>query len=231
LACSVAYSHVGVTYQRNSTSVLIPGTTSYPQGDNPYLYIGNLSQASDVLVGALGAEKAQEPILKEYPGSTITVTRDQATSGPMISITVTAPTNRAAAGALDAIDAQIAPALATMQTEAAVPKNALIKVVPVTADGSSQVSQKTKLEVVGIIGVIGLVITLLLAALIDSLILTWRARRRAAAAAAAATAAAGFRITDSSTDTHNPPRPGKPVKKSTKNSPSVPARSDGWSDN
>lgn len=238
VACFLVYGHVGVTYQRDSTEVLIPGTVSYPKGDNPYLYIGNLSQACDVLVGALGAENVQDPITKRYPGTTITVARDQSTSGPMVSITVTAPSNDFAAGALRAIDAQIAPTLASIQSKADVPPDALMKVIPVTADTASQASKKTRLELTGLVGAVGLVVSLLAAALLDSLLLTWGTRRRAAEAVASS-ALPGFRITDSvadgQKDTRHPltggshPAP-KPARSPKKDAP-VPTSPDVWSDN
>jgi hypothetical protein len=174
-------SHISPTYTRGATQILVPGTKSYPTGDNPYLYTGNLTQAASVLVDALSAGKVDSPITSAYPGSTISVTTDASTSGPMVSIQVTAKSNADAAAVLDKIVGQIDPVLSALQQEAAVPKEALIKSIAVTADTSSQESQKSRMEGMAGAGIAGLVISILLAAGVDALVMALVGARRASA--------------------------------------------------
>jgi capsular polysaccharide biosynthesis protein len=177
---SFASSHVSSTYSRSATQILVPGTKSYPTGDNPYLYTGNLTQAASVLVDALSAENVVSGITSAYPGSTIAVDTDTSSNGPMISVQVTAQSNADAGAVLTRIVDQIEPVLTSLQEKANVPRTALITAIPVTADTSSQVSDKSRLEAVAGVGIAGLVVSVLLAALVDALVLALvRARRRA----------------------------------------------------
>jgi hypothetical protein len=170
--CGFAYQAIKPTYERLATVTLLPGTATIPVGGNPYLYLGGLTQASDVLVTALGASSVQSPIIHDFPGSTINVARDQSTSGPMLLLTVDARSDANAAGALDEILAEVPATLATLQERAHVPGGARMDSLTLTSASTSTVSQKTRYELVAIAGVLGLAVTLLFVALIDSLLLT-----------------------------------------------------------
>ncbi len=174
--CAAAYMNTAPTLQRSASELLVPGSTTIPIGGNPYLYLGGLGQAADVLVSALNAEQVLDPIRQEYPGTTITVARDTGTSGPMILITVTGTKDAAVAGALDAIRDAVPATLSKLQTSAGVTEKARIDVQTLTSDSSSTVIEKARIETVGMIGVAGLVVTVLLVGLVDGLVMNRRKR-------------------------------------------------------
>jgi hypothetical protein len=96
----------------------------------------------------------------------------------MITVTVSGKSDAAVAGALDALAAEVPKALAELQNTAGVPDEARISVLTLTKDTTSTVLQKGRIEVVGMIGAAGLVLTVLLVGLVDGLV---RGRRQRAA--------------------------------------------------
>jgi hypothetical protein len=174
--CVFGYTHTGPIYQRSASELLVPGTQTVPQGGNPFLYLGGLSQASDVLVRALTADNLQRPILEGRTDVAVDIARDVSTSGPILVVTVNGPKDADVSAVFESILDAIPTTLSSLQAEAEVPAAARITVLPVTVDTSSSTTQKSRFETTAVIGAGGLAATLLLAALIDGLVL---ARRRA----------------------------------------------------
>jgi hypothetical protein len=177
--CGVAFLAIEPTYQRSATELLMPGPLSIPEGGNPYLYLGGLTQASDVLVRAVSAAKVQDPIQAAHPGSSVTIARDVTTSGPMILVTVTGNSDADAAGALGRAVDEVSATMKSLQDEARIGASARISVVPLTVDTRSTMIQKTRFTAVGAIGAAGLVLTLLMVGLVDGLLLSLSQRRAA----------------------------------------------------
>jgi outer membrane biosynthesis protein TonB len=173
--CGAAYANTSPTLERSASDLLVPGKTTIPEGGNPYLYLGGLGQVADVLVSSLKSEEVLSPIADEFPGTTLAVGRDTSTSGPMITMTVSGKSDAAVAGALSALADQVPKALAELQNTAGVPDQARISVLTLTKDTTSAVIQKGRIEVVGMIGAAGLVLTVLLVGLVDGLV---RGRRQ-----------------------------------------------------
>ena len=63
-----AWSVIPPGYERSATQLLIPGADSLPEGANPYLFLGGLSPAADVLVRAIGAENVLNDVVEDHPG-------------------------------------------------------------------------------------------------------------------------------------------------------------------
>ena len=57
-----AYTVTPVTYSATSTVVLLPPEKSVKDGDNPYLYLGGLGQALNVLVITMNSAASQEEV-------------------------------------------------------------------------------------------------------------------------------------------------------------------------
>jgi hypothetical protein len=174
--CAAAYLNTQPALQRSASELLVPGTTTIPEGGNPYLYLGGLGQLSDVLVSSLNSERVIGGLQDAYPGTTITVGRDTTTSGPMISIMVSGTDDAAVAGALKAAIARVPQVLTELQSSASVPAEARVSVLTLTSDDTSTVIQKARIETVGTIGVAGIVVTILLVGLVDGLLLGRRQR-------------------------------------------------------
>ncbi len=177
--CAGAFVTTSPVYERNASELLVPGSVSIPVGGNPYLYLGGLGQASDVLVRALNAEDVVGPIVKENPGTTISIARDTSTSGPMITITVSGNTDAKVATAFTAILSEVPSTLDRLQNAASVASDARITTLPLTVDATSTLIQKGRIETVGFVGIAGLALTVLLVGLIDGLVLSRASRKKA----------------------------------------------------
>jgi hypothetical protein len=179
-------------YERTGTQLLLPGTASIPEAGNPYLYLGGLSQAADVLVTTMSSANELDPILDGHPGAEIVVSRDPATSGPMLLTRVTARTDADAQQILTAVIARTEHALDNLQDVDGITAGNRIGIKTITLDEQSTLQQKTRL--LGVVGsglAVGL-LALLVAALVDGL--STRRRRRAAPASSDAGAGSVSRL-------------------------------------
>jgi hypothetical protein len=186
--CVGALLVVGPSYERRASELLVPGTQSIPTGGNPFLYLGGLTQASDVLAGALASDGVLGPIEKANPGVTIEVARDVSTSGPVIVITVTGNSDQNVDDAFTSMLDTVPRTLATLQSEAGIATAARMTALPITVDSQSTVSHKNRIELAVIVGVVGLVLTLLLQGLVDALAVARRERKAVRSEAPAALA-------------------------------------------
>lgn len=152
-------------YSRSATQLLVPGDSSIPEGGNPYLFLGGLAPAADVLVRAIGSENALNDVAEEYPGIDVEIWRDTTTSGPIILISVTAKTDAAAENVLTMLLEKTATVLDEFQAVEAIPDANRMTVVPVTVDEQSTEESRSRLLVAAGIGIVGTVLTLLIASL------------------------------------------------------------------
>jgi uncharacterized protein involved in exopolysaccharide biosynthesis len=181
-----AYAHSSPTYERTASRLLLPGQASYPIGDNPYVYIDVLDQASDVLIDVLGSDKVQGSIEDAFPGTTMVIERNSTTKGPIVSITVTSQSDAATAKAMDRILAQLPTSLNQLQDDAQVPADARISVVSLTSDTASTVNQGERFRQAGLAVGGVLVATIIVTFVVDNLLRAISARRRRRAHAPAA---------------------------------------------
>lgn len=156
-------------YERTATQVLLPGTSSLPDNANPYYYLGGLSQAADVLVRAVGSDNIRNDIQRDHPGVAVEVTRDPTTSGPVVYIAVTAGSDAEAATVLNLLVERTVTELDALQDVNDAAKSDRITVVPVSVDERSTLRQRDKFVGTIAAGGIIVVLTVLIAALIEGL--------------------------------------------------------------
>lgn len=179
-AVAVLWQSVPPRFERSSTQVLLPGRASLPEGgQNPYLYIGGLTLAADVVVRAVGSENVSNEIERDYPTVEVEVRRDPTTTGPVILITVSALSDAEAASVLTLLTQRAETVLADLQVREKIPSAERMSMVTLTLDDHSTLRDRTRLMVSGAAGVGILGLTVLTTAFVDGL-LSWRAARRAA---------------------------------------------------
>lgn len=164
-----AWFLVAPGYNRSATQLLIPGANSMPEGANPYLFLGGLSPAADVLVRALSSQNVMTEIADLNPGAEVEISRDTTTAGPIILITVTADSDAAAGEVLDFLVDRTGVILEEFQAIEDIPVENQMTVIPVTVDSQSVLQQRTRLVATAGAAIVGLVLTLLLAGLVDGL--------------------------------------------------------------
>lgn len=168
----LAYNTVQPTYTRDASVVLIPDKASVPDGGNPYLYIGGLSQAADVLARAASSQTVLDPIVKADPGSTVQIQRDASTSGPVIAVSVNTPDAAGAGPTLDRALAAISSTLTELQDKEHLPADRRITVSQLAADTKNTAETKTQLIATGAAAIAGVAATLMLTLFIDGLMLS-----------------------------------------------------------
>jgi hypothetical protein len=173
LAASV-WSMVPPGYERSSTQLLVPGTESIPAGANPYLFLGGLTPAADVLARAVGSENAKHEVAEDFPGVAIEVTRDNSTAGPVILVAVTAATDDDAEEVLGLLVDRTTSVLDEIQEAEAIAADNRVTLMPITVDSQSVLDQRTRFIAVAATGLAATAITLFLAAAVEG----WSQRRR-----------------------------------------------------
>ena len=154
-------------YERSSTQLLIPGAASIPDGANPYLFLGGLTPAADVIVRAVGSENLLNEVVAENPGVEIEVSRDTTTAGPVILIVVTAASDVAAEQVLELLVERTATELDDLQETENIPVKNRMTVVPITVDSKSILQERSRFIAAGAAGLVGLALTLFVAGLVD----------------------------------------------------------------
>jgi capsular polysaccharide biosynthesis protein len=189
LAASVGYatlSVVGPVYTSQSSLVLVPppATSRTLNADgtetegNPYMYLGGLTEARDVLVKAMSSEAVHDQVSADVSNGTYEVTPDFETRAPMLLITTEAPDRATAGQVTQAVLDQVPTVLTQIQEDLAIPKDAQITTRLVTAD-PVQVNHRPQLRMVmlAVVGVLS--VMALLIGVLDGLLL--RRQRRASA--------------------------------------------------
>lgn len=170
LASYGAWTHVSPEYERTSTQLLLPGKGTVPEtAPNPYLFISGLTNAADVVARVLSSDSTVADITAQYPNTQIAAVRDPTTSGPVILITVTASSDQAAAGALQIMVGKTTSILNDLQTQQHIASKDRISVTTLTVDRRSALRQRKRLVSTGGAAAGILLVSLLVATLVDGL--------------------------------------------------------------
>ncbi|WP_438354507.1 hypothetical protein [Microbacterium sp. CJ88] len=157
-------------YERTATQLLLPGTGTVPPGvTNPFLYLGGLTQAADIVVAVMKSGEVAGVVASEYPGTDVVVQRNPTVSGPVIQIIVTARSDADAGAALDALVNETSTVLDRLQTEQNVTADDLMTVSTLTQDQQSTLQQKNRLLLSAGVGIGLVLLTLIIASLVDGL--------------------------------------------------------------
>ena len=170
----LAASFVGPTYSAAAVVVLLP--PSPQQGvQNPYLYLGGLNQARDVVQSSLSSEQVRTEVQSQVAGADYTVLADPVSSGPMLDITATAPTAAAAKEVLHTLVRRAPETMTTLQDRLDISTSAQIRTLTVAQDAKPKPVRKSQIRAVIAALALGLTLTVLAGGLVEGL--TERRRR------------------------------------------------------
>ncbi|MFH8251578.1 hypothetical protein ACH3VR_14510 [Microbacterium sp. B2969] len=157
-------------YQRTATQLLLPGSGLVPEGaTNPYLFLGGLTQAADIVVRSMRSEDGVGAVVADFPGTEVEVARDPTTSGPVLLLTVTAKSDAAAGESLDALLLRTAATLDRLQTEQNVKDIDRMSMTTLTEDQHSTLEQRSRVILSAGVGVGVVILTLLAASFVDGM--------------------------------------------------------------
>ncbi len=195
-AMYVVSQRVGKTYEATGTVLVYPPSqSSMPDGsssqENPYLSLGGVNQARDVVVRALTSKKVSDEFGETYPmGTSFEIVPDYTNSAPIILFTVEASNPQVATDALDSLVSLVPVELSNLQSGLDLPEAERVASRVLTQDETPQATNKAMIRSVILAGAGVGGAGLMLIALVDSLLLGRRNPDPAGAADAEADGAA-----------------------------------------
>ncbi len=143
---------VGETYEATGTVLVFPPSqTEGPTGDmseeNPYLSLGGVGQARDVVVRALTSKQVGDAFGEDYPvGTTYEIVPDYTNSAPIILFTVEAATPAVATEALSSLIDRVPVELEKLQSGLDLPAAQRVTSVVLTRDESPAATKKAMIR-------------------------------------------------------------------------------------
>lgn len=175
---AVAYDKAPPTYTSTAEVLLLPPASLVPAGGNPYLSLGGLDAAGDIVATAMSDQTRTSELKAAGAVGQFRVTLDSAAAAPMILVTSEAPSAAGSLTTLGLVVDRIPAVLADVQGLARVPSDALITSTVVTRSAEPVRSLKPVVRVVGLVGAGGLALSVLATALLDAALIRRRASRK-----------------------------------------------------
>jgi hypothetical protein len=178
----LAVDTTGPTYRAEGLVLLFPPSTTIQEGaevetqGNPYLLLGGLTQARDIVIRTLTAKSAVDDFAARHPGVSYEAVPDFTSSSPIILITTNAPTATAAVAGLNGVIDEVPAKLVELQSGLNLEETAYITSATISADTRPDVVRKTQIRVGLAAGGATLAVCLLLIALADGLLVRRRSR-------------------------------------------------------
>lgn len=175
---------VAAQYTAQSSLVLIPPRTTADAPANPFLAIGGLNPAADVLVRALNVGTFHDEHTPAGSSLKYTVSRDTNASGPLLVVDASAPTPQGVMQLLDQVVNQAPVTLAQLQKDVGVQDSVAIRITEVARVAAPTKDTKSQTRALLVVVVFGLAATVLLVRLVDTIVSrrVRRPRRRPASA-------------------------------------------------
>jgi hypothetical protein len=178
----MVFDRVPISYTASASTALLPPPSTVGPGGNPFLYMGGLNQALDVLSKSIASDQSKEALLGGQAGYGFDVGQDPSTSGPILLVTSKAPTAAGALSTMHAVLDDVPKRLLKLQVDLKVPPASRISSTPLAIDAKPTMVSKTRTQFTGAVGVAGLAVTILLTGLLDGIMINRRNRRAAKAA-------------------------------------------------
>ena len=143
---------VGETYEATGTVLVFPpsqteGPTGTMSEENPYLSLGGVGQARDVVVRALTSKEVGDAFGTDYPaGTTFEVVPDYTNSAPIILFTVEAASPTVATEALSSLIDRVPVELEKLQAGLDLPAAQRVTSVVLTRDESPAATKKAMIR-------------------------------------------------------------------------------------
>ena len=173
-----AFLSTSPTYTAVTSMFLIPPKNAVGLRGNPYLNLGGLGPARDVLAARVLSGATAQQIATEDPTAEIAVDPDALTTAPILVISVSARSAHASIQYRDRLAADVAPALAAMQEDLLVPMSSRIVVSTLATDPKPNKEIKNQLRSVILVVGVGCAVTVVGTSLIDSFLARRRSRLR-----------------------------------------------------
>lgn len=166
--CIGAMKLVPVQYTAASSVLLLPPQSTVGTGGNPYLSLGGLQGAVDVLGRAMISEQVVTDLTGGSPDETYTFEADATTSGPLLVLAVKSRSAEGALGLMQSVLDRAPTVLRDLQTEVNAPTESLITMSVISQDSTVEVDRKSQLRALIVVLAVGLALTFFATLLIDT---------------------------------------------------------------
>ena len=173
----VAFSIVPPQQEAGASVIILPPAGVAAESGNPYLALGGLQPAADMLAAAMNSGSVHEGLAPSTGVAELEVARDTSSSGPMILVSVTEDDPVKALALLNSAIETMPRVLADLQKRVGVRNSNLLTVTEVTRDTQAEPSIKRQLRATLVAVVGGLAITIFGTSLLDGILLRRSSKR------------------------------------------------------
>lgn len=135
-------------YVASASVLLLPGEKVIPTDANPFLFLGGVTQARDVLVTIASSETVNADLRSDDSDASYAVTGDAASGTPMILVTASGGEPSAVLGLRDDVVAILKKELTSIQDKADTPSGSRIRSMVLVSDESPQRDTKSQLRAI-----------------------------------------------------------------------------------
>ncbi|MFD7077403.1 hypothetical protein ACFV9G_24555 [Nocardioides sp. NPDC059952] len=176
VAVVVMMGRVGPSYTAQGTLLLFPPDGTTKAGEkiegNPYLSLGGLNPARDILIRAMTSKTARAELEESHPDVSYEMYADMAVSGPIVVVDVTGASEEDTIGALNDLFEAAPGVLVGLQSDLGIKRREYLSIQTLTIDETAEKVTKDQLRA-GIVGGAGVLVAGLLGiGLLDGLLLS-----------------------------------------------------------
>jgi len=176
-ACFYLQQNAPDNYKAQASLVLLPSTKSVGEAGNPYLGLGGMSEALDILTRKMSSEEFKETIREQSGASTFTAEADKGTSGAILLITASSGDADQALKILDSVMNQAPVALTELQDVLNVPTTSRISTMKLLEDSKAVPEVKARTQLLLVTAAGGVAFSIMITVLIDGLLLSRKQRK------------------------------------------------------
>ncbi|QIX27854.1 hypothetical protein ncot_15595 [Nocardioides sp. JQ2195] len=181
-ATYAVFMAISPSYESQASVVLVPPQSKEQPDQNRYLGLGGLKQSADVLARTMMSEETTAAIRDAAPEATYQVEPDWATSAPILDVKVTSDTAQSAEAMLETILRRIPVNLRNLQESVDIAASNQITQVLVSRDTAPDPVEKLRIRLAGLTLAGLLLMSALLIAAVDGLMLRRSSRDKVTAA-------------------------------------------------
>lgn len=174
-----AFNLVSPVQEVKASLMVLPTAKAASEAGNPYLVLGGLEPAADMLAAAMNSGTIHESLAPASGSATFEVVRDTSSSGPMLLVDVKDDDPQRALALLGRVVDTMPQVLSQLQAQVAVrPSSNLLTLTEVTRDTKPEPSIKNQLRATLAAGALGLALTLFGTNALDGILRRRSTRRR-----------------------------------------------------
>lgn len=166
--CLGAMQFVPAHYKASATVLLLPPSSTVGAGGNPYLSLGGLRGAVDVLGRAMLSEQTTKELTNGSTEETYTLEADATTNAPMLVLDVNSQSAEGALALMQSVLNRAPTVLSDLQAEVKAPTKSLVTLSVIARDSTAETDTKSQIRALIVALAAGLAFTVFFTILVDA---------------------------------------------------------------